>query len=72
MLRVYGYLQKHAKGRILVDDTPMDLSQYPVVDYTTWHHFYPDYVEELPRDMPPPKGPAEELFSFVDADHAHD
>jgi hypothetical protein len=29
-------------------------------------------VEELPRDMPPPKGPAEELFSFVDADHAHD
>jgi hypothetical protein len=72
MLRVYGYLQHHGKGRILVDDTPLDLSDYPVVDYTTWHQFYPDAVEELPPDMPPPKGPATELVAFVDADHAHD
>jgi hypothetical protein len=31
MLWVYGYLQRYAKGRILVNDTPMDLSQYPAV-----------------------------------------
>lgn len=44
MLWVHRYLQKHAKGRILVDDTLMDLSQYPVVNYTTWHQFYPDAI----------------------------
>jgi hypothetical protein len=51
MLWVYGFLQHHAKGRILVNDTPMDLSDYPVVDYMTWHQFYPDAVEELPPDQ---------------------
>jgi hypothetical protein len=71
MLQVYGYLQRYAKGRILVDDTPMDLSQYTVVDYTTWHQFYPDALEELPQNMPTPKGPSAELVAFVDADHAH-
>jgi hypothetical protein len=50
----------------------MDLSQYPAVDYTTWHQFYPDAVEELTHDMPSLKGPSVELIAFVDADHAHD
>jgi hypothetical protein len=34
--------------------------------------FYPDNGEEIPRDLPPEKGPRVRVTAYVDADHAHD
>jgi hypothetical protein len=34
--------------------------------------FYPDTSEEIPKDLPPKKGPRVRMTVYVDADHAHD
>jgi hypothetical protein len=34
--------------------------------------FYPDASEEIPKDLPPEKGPRVRMTVCVDADHAHD
>jgi hypothetical protein len=34
--------------------------------------FYPDAIEEFPKDLPPKKGPKVRTTVYVDADHAHD
>jgi hypothetical protein len=30
---------------------------YPVEDHSSWMEFYPDAGEEIPKDLPPEKGP---------------
>jgi hypothetical protein len=32
---------------------------------------YPDANEEIPKDLPPEKGPRVRMTVYVDADHAH-
>jgi hypothetical protein len=34
--------------------------------------FYPDASEEIPKDIPPEKGPRVRMTVYVDVDHAHD
>jgi hypothetical protein len=34
--------------------------------------FYPDAGEEIPKDLPPEKGPRVRMTVYVDADHSHD
>jgi hypothetical protein len=34
--------------------------------------FYLDTIEEIPKDLPPEKGPRVRMIVYVDADHAHD
>jgi hypothetical protein len=34
--------------------------------------FYPDTGEEIPKDLPPEKGPRVRMTVYVDADHEHD
>jgi hypothetical protein len=34
--------------------------------------FYPDASEDIPKDLPPEKGPRVRMTIYVDADHAHD
>jgi hypothetical protein len=71
MHRVFGYLMKYPHGTILVDPTFPDHSQYTPIEQN-WSEFYPDAHEELPPDMPIPKGKAARTICYVDADHAHD
>jgi hypothetical protein len=44
---------------------------YPVEDHSNWMEFYPDSSEEIPKDLPPEKGPRVRMTVYVDADHAH-
>ena len=37
-----------------------------------WEEQYPGAVEEVPHDMPQPKGNKVQVVIYVDADHAHD
>jgi hypothetical protein len=34
--------------------------------------FYPDASEEIPKDLPPQKGPRVRMTVYVDADYEHD
>jgi hypothetical protein len=41
------------------------------VDHSIWVEFYPDASEDIPKDLPPEKGPRVRMTVYVDADHAH-
>jgi hypothetical protein len=71
MFRVFGYLKKFPQGQILIDPIlpNHDLFEFPEQD---WTEFYPDVAEELPPDMPIPKGKCARTTCYVDSDHAHD
>ena len=67
------YLNTHKSGEIVVDT-----SEAPVRDTAlynvgfNWSEFYPDAVEQIPEDMPEPKGKLAKITCYVDADHARD
>jgi hypothetical protein len=66
---VFGYLKKHARSRMVFDETEptIDQSRFRVVD---WSEFYPGAEEAIPQDMPEPRGRSVVTSCFVDSDHA--
>jgi hypothetical protein len=73
--RILSYLKtfpKGAKGRVIIDTSCPDHSLYPVEDHSNWMEFYLDASEEIPKDLPPEKGPRVRMTVYVNADHAHD
>ena len=46
--RILAYLKNFPKGRIIVDTTYPDHSNYPVEEHPNWKDFYPDAEEEIP------------------------
>jgi hypothetical protein len=70
-LHLFGYLKAFPKGRILIDQQPYTKPDASFMDYD-WTEFYPDAEEELPPDMPLPRGKPMTTICYVDADHAHD
>ena len=71
-LRVVGYLKRYPKGRIIIDPQTPQVDGYDFPPIATWSDLYPDATEELPTNMPPPKGASAHVLCYVDADHAHD
>jgi hypothetical protein len=67
-----SYLKTFPKGRVIIDISYPEHSVYPVEDHSNWMEFYPDDGEEIPKDLPPEKGPRVRMTVYVDADHAHD
>ena len=72
MKRVFSYLKKFPKGKIVVDSGYRDNSTFKINEYQNWKEFYPDAEEELPNDMPTPFGKAAQITVYISADHAHD
>jgi hypothetical protein len=70
--RILSYLKTFPKERVIIDTSYPDHSVYPVEDHSNWMEFYPDASEEIPKDLPPEKGPRVRMTVYVDADHAHD
>jgi hypothetical protein len=70
--RILSYLKTFPKGREIIDTSYPDHSMYPVEDHSNWMELYPDASEEIPKDLPPEKGPRVRMTVYVDADHAHD
>ena len=69
---ILAYLQKHPKSAIVFDaGMPMvDESAFRNVPPSEWKDFYGDLAEELPYNMPDPKGRSVRISCFVDANHA--
>ena len=68
---IYGYIKMHLQGHTPLDASFHDWSPYDIQEYD-WNEFYPDAKEELPPDMPDPRGKAAWIMVYKDADHAHD
>jgi hypothetical protein len=71
--RVFGYLRKFHKGKILIDisQAPIEAKVKPTTGQN-WAELYPDACEDIPEDMPIPKGAIVSIIVYVDADHARD
>jgi hypothetical protein len=69
--RLFGYIKKHPNGQIIINANPMDWTRFECGQHD-WNEFYPGAGEELPPDMPPPKGKPIQLTCYKDKDHAHD
>ena len=74
MIRVFGYLNKFKKGKIMIDTNYPDHSAFNVTSSENWKEFYPDVEEMVPtgENVPETKGPPIRITVYVDADHAHD
>jgi hypothetical protein len=70
--RILSYLKTFPKGRVIIDTSYPDHSMYLVEDHSNWIEFYPDASEEVPKDLPPEKGPRVRMTVDVDAEHAND
>ncbi len=69
--KICGYLRDHKEAFITYKMEIPDYSMYEVVKYD-WGEVYADSVEELPPDMPEPKGKPVRTTTFVDANLMHD
>jgi hypothetical protein len=69
--RILSYLKTFPKGRVIIDTSYPDHSVYHVEYHSNWMEFYPDASDEIPKDLPPEKGPRVRMTVYVDADHAH-
>ena len=74
IIRVFGYLKKYFKAKILIDPNYPNHNLYPTEIYGNWKEFYPDATEYIPdkQYLPEPLGPYVILTIYKDADHAHD
>ena len=66
---VFGYLKNHSKRRLFFDPQHPDIDERAFSAYE-WYDFYRDAKEQVPGDMPAPRGHAVSTHCFVDADHA--
>ena len=69
MQRAFGYIKHYPKVSIQYDETMPDLTTHKPTTYD-WEQFYPGLTEELPPDMPTPKGNPARITGYFDADHA--
>jgi hypothetical protein len=72
MKRVFNYLKKFPKWKIIIDSSYEDNSKFISKDHYGWKEFYPNASEEMPDEMPTPFRKKVQITCYVDADHAHD
>jgi hypothetical protein len=70
--RILSCLKLFPKGRVIIVTSYPDHSVYPVEYHSNWMEFYPDAGEEIPKDLPPEKGPRVRMTAYGDTNHAHD
>ena len=70
--RIYGYLSKMRHGVIRVRTELPGYSNIPVKEYDWSYACYPGAKEELPHDLPTPRGKPVITTSYFDANLYHD
>jgi hypothetical protein len=68
---IFAYLKKYENGaRIVFDPKTPHIDERVFKSQADWRDFYGDVIEELPPNMPEPKGQPVVVSCFVDANHA--
>ena len=71
LYHIFAYLKKHENGaRIVFDPLTPNIDERVFNPDADWRDFYGDISEELPPNMPEPKGKSVIISCFVDANHA--
>ena len=68
--KIFGYLKKYQDGAIKFKTEVPDYSKFKYEE-PDWSYVYGDAKEEIPKDMPIPKGKPVTTTTFVDANLAH-
>jgi hypothetical protein len=68
--KIFAYLKKHERSRMLFDSYEIIPKDNLFEEYDTWHDFYDEAEEPIPKNAPEPFGPPIRMSVFVDADHA--
>lgn len=67
---IFGYLSKHENSRMVFDDNDPKFAD-GTFTRRDWSDIYgDDFKEQIPADMPEPRGRPVEITMFVDANHA--
>ncbi|HSN65751.1 MAG TPA: reverse transcriptase domain-containing protein, partial [Fusibacter sp.] len=69
--RIYGYIRKFPDGAIRFRTNIPTHEDYAEIVEHNWESIYEDAHEELPPDMPPPKGKYIRTTTYVDANLMH-
>ena len=69
LFHVFGYLKEKPKRRIAFDPDHLFIDERRFKKHD-WYDFYRDAKEEIPGDMPPPRGNGVTTHCFEDADLA--
>ena len=65
---IFGYLKCSSRRRLFFDPDPPSISKDRFQKFD-WLDFYKGVEEDIPIDVPEPKGNAVETHCFVDASH---
>ena len=73
-LHIFKYLELHKANEIAMDPAYHDIENLDLVEarMTAMKEMYPDAIEDIPPNAPPPRGNPVEINCFVDSDHAGD
>ena len=72
VLHMFGYLKVHHNAEMVFDSSIPDIEMEPFVREDWSQSIYGEVAEDLPPNMPEPKGKAFTMRVFVDSDHAGD
>eukprot|EP00978_Attheya_sp_CCMP212_P044366 scaffold308232_cov43-Attheya_sp.AAC.1 len=68
VFHVFAYLKKYKSSKCIFDaSNPSSGDRFKPVE---WDEFYPDAKEDIPHNMPAPRGNEVTINCFMDADHA--
>jgi hypothetical protein len=71
LYHIFAYLKKHENGaRIDFDPKTPDIDERVFNSNANWRDFYGDVQEEMPPNLPEPKGKSVNISCFVNANHA--
>jgi hypothetical protein len=71
VLGMFSYVKKHLRSRIVFDYFTRDWSHIQWTSHD-WKDYYPDAMETIPSNAPPPRGKPIQINMFCDAAHAND
>ena len=71
MKRVYGYLSKFKHAILRIRPGMPDLSDVKIAQHDWNNSPYAGAREDLPKDVPPPRGKPVRIFSYGDANLMH-
>ncbi len=72
LCRILAYLKANPEAKILFDTSKPDHSTHVTEIEPSWTDMYPGAEEELPPDMPEPKGNSVRMTVYKDSSHACD
>ena len=70
-LHIFSYMKSHDRSKCVFDPSHPENEILNNIDHD-WSYFYPNAKEELPPDMPEPRGNTCHLTMYVDTNHAGD